>query len=178
MSSPATPASPSSQATLDRVLVRVYLNDHLAGSIGGLRRLRRTAETLGRTPVGPGIARVAAEVDAEHEELKEIIDGLGMPQSLPKQAATWAAERVARLKSNGRVFRHSSMTPLLEIELLRSAVMGKRGLWQTLVDIGPALDVDPARAQELVDQTDRQLRTLDEAHAYVRTRALTERSRL
>ena len=177
MSSPARPG-PTSPGTLDRVLVRVYLNDHLAGSIGGLRRMRRTADSLSRTPVGAGIARVAEEVDAEHEELKAIIDGLGLPQSLPKQAATWAAERVSRLKSNGRLFRHSSMTPLLEVELLRSAVMGKRGLWQTLVDLGPGLDVDPSRAQELLDQTDRQLATLDEAHAYVRTRALQERSRL
>jgi UDP-glucose 4-epimerase len=174
MSYVSPPAAPTDQP-LDRTLLRVYLNDHLGGSVAGLRRMDRTARALARTPVGPGLRRVAMEVEQEHEELRDIVDRLGLPASVPKQVAAWTGERVARLASNGRLVRHSTMTPLLELELLRSAVVGKRGMWLTLTDLAPALGIDAGRMSALIDQSDRQLETLDAAHAYVRVRALSER---
>ena len=158
--------------SLDRGLLRIYLNDHLAGSIAGLHRMRRTARTLARTPVGGDLGAVADEIEGEQEELRAIIAGLGLPESKPKQLATWAGEKVARLKGNGRLGRHSPMTPLLEVELLRSAVMGKRGLWQTLADLAPSIGLDPSRPAVLLAQTERQLGRLDVVHEYVRVRAL------
>lgn len=157
---------------LDRALLRVYLNDHLAGSVAGLDRMRRTAQTLARTPVGGDLDAVADEIEGEQDELRAIIAGLDMPEALLKQVATWAGEKVARLKGNGRFGRHSPMTPLLEVELLRSAVMGKRGLWQTLTDLAPSIGLDASRPARLLAQTDRQLERLDGVHEYVRVRAL------
>lgn len=157
---------------LDRRLLRIYLNDHLAGSVAGLHRMRRTGRTLARTPVGPLLDQVADEVEGEQGELRALVASLDMPESLPKQAATWAGEKVARLKGNGRLGRRAPLTPLLEVELLRSAVTGKRGLWQTLADLGPGVGLDASRTAALVAQTDRQLERLDQVHAYVRVRAL------
>lgn len=160
---------------LDRGLLRIYLNDHLAGSVAGLNRMRRTARTLARTPVGGELDAVADEIEGEQSELRAIIGGLGMPESRPKQVATWAGEKVARLKGNGRFGRHSPMTPLLEVEMLRSAVMGKRGLWQTLSDLAPSIGLDPSRPATLLVQTERQLESLDRVHEHVRVRALRVR---
>lgn len=157
---------------VDRRALAVYLNDHLAGAVAGAERMRRTADVLARTPVGPGIDRVATEVAAEREELRALLGSLGVTQALPKQVATWVGERVARLKADGGRVRRSPMTALLEVEILRSAVMAKRGLWQTLTELAPSLGVDAARCRELWEQTDRQVATLDEVHAYVRGRAL------
>lgn len=168
-------APPAGTGAVDHHLLAVYLNDHLAGAVAGSQRMRRTADTLARTPVGPAMDRVAREVAEEREELRDLLGTLGVTQTLPKQVATWLGEKAARLKANGRVLGRSPMTALLEVELLRSAVMGKRGVWQTLTELGPALGIDAVRTRELWEQTDRQVRTLDEVHAYVRTRALRAR---
>lgn len=162
--------------SLDRGLLQVYLNDHLAGSVAGLHRMRRTARTLARTPVGGDLDAIADEIEGEQAELRAIIAGLDMPESRVKQMATWAGEKVARLKANGRLGRHSPMTPLLEVELLRSAVMGKRGLWQTLADLAPSIGLDASRPSGLLVQTDRQIERLDRVHEHVRVRALRARA--
>ncbi|MBO1753290.1 hypothetical protein J4G33_15890 [Actinotalea sp. BY-33] len=159
-------------ASIDRRLLAVYLNDHLAGSVAGARRLRRTADTLQRSPVAAGLDRVAREVAAEKDELDEMLEAWGVTQALPKQALAWLGERVSRIKAARSQMRSSPTTTLLEVELLRSAVVGKRGLWQTLIDLAPALDVDRSRMVELLEQTDRQVIILDEVHAFVRVRAL------
>jgi hypothetical protein len=160
-------------ATADPHLVGVYLNDHLAGSVAGSHRFRRMAETLHRTPVGAEIAQVADEVAGEREELRQIIQDRHMTtQNFAKQAAAWVGERVARLKASRSAVRRSTMRALLEVELLRSALVGKLGLWQTLEDLAGELDVDPVRMRELREQTVRQIATLDHVHEYVRVRAL------
>lgn len=163
---------PGDSVPVDRQLLGIYLNDHLAGAVAGSGRMRRTADTLARTPVGPALDRVAREVAEERETLRSLIEELGFPQAWPKQVATWVGEHVGRLKLNGRIVRPSPLTALLEVELLRSAVMGKRGLWQTLADEGASAGIDPALARRLLEQTDGQLDALDQAHAYVRSRAL------
>lgn len=159
----------------DRHLLRVYLDDHLAGSAAGARRMRHAAERLARTPVGPDLATVAREVAEEQEELAAVVAGLGMARSPLKELAASAGELVARLKPDGGLGRRSPMTALLETELLRSALTGKRGVWQTLLDLADELGLDGARMAELVARTDRQIATLDRVHAYVRVRALRAR---
>ncbi|MCL3860150.1 hypothetical protein [Actinotalea sp. K2] len=163
-------------ARIDHDLLAVYLNDHLAGASAGVARLRRTADGLSGTPVGPDLDRVAREVEGEREELRGLLADLGVSESRSKQVALWVGERIARLKANGRLTRSSPMTPLLEVELLRSAVMGKRGLWQTLADLSPALGLDGPRVTALLLQTDAQLDTLDQVHSVLRKRSLRERA--
>lgn len=161
---------------VDRGLLGIYLNDHLAGSTAGSRRMGRTARTLQRTPVGPDLARLAQEVTDEREALRGILRRLELSESRTKQAMTWLAETLGRLKLNGRFVRPSPMTPLLEVELLRSAVVGKLGLWQTLLEVAPSLGLDRAELDRLLDQTQSQVRTLDRVHEYVRPRALRLRA--
>lgn len=166
--------SASSQPALDRHLLGVYLNDHLAGAVAGAQRMRRTADALARTPVGADLDRVATEVAQEREEVRVLIEDLGFVQSRPKQAATWLGERATRLIANGRMLRHSPLTDLLEVEILRSAVTGKLGLWQTLRDLAPALGLDPGRFDQLADRSTAQIAALDAVHEYVRVRALRD----
>lgn len=157
----------------DLSLLGVYLNDHLAGSVAGSQRFQRLAETLRRTPVGADIARIAEEVTAEREELRSIIEQLSLrDQNLPKQALAWLGERLARVKAGSGQVAASTTRALLEVELLRSALVGKLGVWQTLEEIGGGLGLDAARMRELRAQTERQQATMDEVHAYVRGRAL------
>lgn len=172
---PDGPGQGASGRGVDRDLLSVYLDDHLAGAVAGARRMRRTADRLRGTPVGPAMDRVAREVAAERDELRELAHGLGLGESRLKEAMTWSAEALSRLKANGRWTRPSPMAPLLEVELLRSAVTGKLGIWQTLHDLAEPLGLDRVHLGELVEQSRRQVETLHEVHAWLRVRALRER---
>lgn len=66
------------------------------------------------------------------------------------------------------------MTLLLETELMRSAVAGKLGGWETLRENAPELHLDAAVYDRLIEAGHRQLATLDEIHEYTRTRALRD----
>lgn len=150
-----------------------YLNDHLAGSVAGAERFARLAEALGPTPVGPAVAGVAAQVAEERDELRGLIEALDLsPQNRVKQVTAWAGEHVARLKASRRSLRHRRTDALLEVELLRSALMGKLGVWQVLEDLGDRLTVDPARMGQLRARTFEQVATMDEVHAAVRSRVV------
>lgn len=172
-----TPTEPSVQPThgTDRHLLRIYLDDHLAGASAGATRMQHAAERLTSTPVGADLQAVADEVAAEKDELRGLLDDLDLPTSPVKEALAAVGERLGALKPNGALRGRSPMTALLEVELLRSAVTGKKGLWQTLLDLSGELGLDGARMAALVAQSDRQIATLDRVHAYVRTRALRDR---
>lgn len=150
-----------------------YLNDHLAGSVAGAERYERLASALAPTPVGPAVARVAEQVAQERDELRSIIEALDLsPQNWVKQATARVGEHVARLKASRRHLRRRRTDALLEVELLRSALVGKLGVWQVLEDLGDRLQVDKARMTELRERTLEQVATMDEVHAHLRSRVL------
>lgn len=157
---------------VDRHKLRVYLDDHLAGAVAGVRRMRSTARRLEGTPAGALLEQVADEVQEEREELEALLDRLDLRRSLVKEVATRLGELGSRVKSDGPLSPKGSMNTLLEVELLRSAVMGKRGLWQTLAEVAEDIGVDRTRAVHLADRSERQVATIDDVHAFVRRRAL------
>lgn len=90
--------------------------------------------------------------------------------------AVRVAERVGRLKPNGRLLRRSPLTDLVEIEGLLGAVSAKATGWQALhaVEAPPwaaAVDLDELAARA-ASQLDR-LRTI---HRAVADRVLAERT--
>lgn len=150
-----------------------YLNDHLAGSVAGAERFARLAATLESTSVGPAVSRIAAEVAEERDELRSIIESLRLsPQNRAKQASAWLGEHVARLKASRRSIRRRRTDAMLEVELLRSALVGKLGVWQVLEDLDGGLGIDVTRMADLRARTLEQVATMDDVHAHVRARVL------
>lgn len=153
-------------------LLGLYLSDHLTGATAGANRAERMAEDFVDTPVYAQLARLAQEIRTERAFLKNLIDDLGLEHKPHRQAAAWAGERIGRLKGNGKVLERSPMTMLLEADLMRSAIHGKLGVWQTLRDHAPALGLDPQVFEDLIEAFLGQEKLLDEVHAYARARAL------
>lgn len=156
---------------VDRDLLGLYLSDHLTGATAGVERIERMAEAYADSPVFAPLSSLAEEIRSERELLRRIIRRLGLAQLPHRQALSWAGERAARLKSNGTLFSRSPMTLVLETELMRSAVVGKRGGWQTLEANAHLLDLDPQIFSELSEKVDVQLSVLDAVHAHARERA-------
>lgn len=163
--------SPGASEIEHRKLLELYLSDHLTGATAGRDRIERMANDFVDTPVFAQIASVSVEIRAERALLKNIIHDLGLAQKPYRQAAAATVERVGRLKGNGRVVRRSPMTLLLETELMRSAVIGKAGVWETLRDNSEMLGLDPEVFSALVEAIDHQVELLSEVHAYARNTA-------
>lgn len=163
--------TPAIAAVVDRDLLGLYLSDHLTGATAGAERIERMAEAYADSPVFARLSSLAEEIRSERELLRRIIRRLGLKQLPHRQALSWAGERAARLKTNGTLFSRSPMTLVLEAELMRSAVVGKRGGWQTLETNADLLGLDPHVFAELSEKVDGQLTVLDAVHAYARERA-------
>ena len=61
---------------------------------------------------------------------------VGADHSNVKISAAWLAEKVRRLKPNGRPFSYTPLTRMLELESLAIGITGKRALWRALEETG------------------------------------------
>ncbi|MBG0851097.1 hypothetical protein I2W78_04300 [Streptomyces spinoverrucosus] len=164
---PPTEAPSSGRAAL----LGIYLNDHLAGATAGTDRARALAGALRGSPSGPTLRTLAQEITEDRASLLAIMDALDIPVRHYKVSLAWAAEKVGRLKSNGRLVGRSPLTSLVELEILRLGVLGKAAAWQTLRLLAESDDrLDARLLDELLERADRQQATLEE----LRRRQTTE----
>lgn len=160
--------------SMDRALFGLYLSDHFTGATAGLERMEMMTGRYRDTPFHAELAEVTEQLRAERELYRDLLDRLDVPVRRHRQAAAWLAEKAGRLKLNGRIVQRSPMSAVLEAELMRSAVLGKIGGWQTLREHAGAIGLDREQFEELIDLADRQIEMLDRFHAYARERAFRE----
>ncbi len=117
---------------IERRLLAIYLSDHLAGATGGVELARRArASNRGAKP-GEALAEICAEIEADRTMLERVMEQLEVKRNRPKVAGAWAAEKLGRLKLNGRLSGYSPLSRLIELELLHIGITGKIQLWQAL----------------------------------------------
>jgi hypothetical protein len=145
-------------------LLAIYLNDHLAGATLGVELARRLQGSNEDDPeFGPALAEVCAEIEADRETLKAAMKQLGVAQSKLKPLAAAFAERLGRLKLNGRLWGYSPLSRLDELELLQIGVVGKRRLWRAL-EHTHASDLPGFELGALAERATEQLRRLEALH--------------
>ena len=152
----------------DRVL-STYLRDHHAAAAGGVSLARRA---LGSShPLAEQIAR-------DRKTLEELMRELRVPPSAMKVGFVRTAEWIGRLKLNGRLFKHSPLSRIVELETLVVGIRGKEALWTALRTAGANLqgiDLDA-----LIESARRQATEIDEqrliAVADVFNRSRTQRA--
>lgn len=114
-------------------LLAIYLNDHLAGATLGVelaRRLRASNKEDAR--FGPQLADLCAEIEADRATLEQTMGQLKIRRDHVKPAGAWVAEKLGRLKLNGRLRGYSPLSRLVELELLYVGIAGKRRMWNAL----------------------------------------------
>ncbi len=113
-------------------LLAIYLQDHFAGSIAGYELARRAAESNQGTPLGEFLARLAEEIEEDRDAMREVMDERGVRADPVKNALGWGAEKLGRLKPNGRLTGYSPLSRVVELEGLHAGISGKLALWQAL----------------------------------------------
>jgi hypothetical protein len=158
-------------------LLPIYLNDHLAAATGGRELARRTAGSNKGTEFGPFLTELAAEVDADREQLLNVMAALDVGRDPLKLGAGWLVEKAGRLKLNGRLLSYSPLSRVVELEALAAGVRGKLGLWRTLAATAPD---DPRLAEfdfvHLIERAEEQLTGIDAQHARAVEAMLAEAS--
>jgi hypothetical protein len=112
--------------------LRIYLNDHAAGALAALELARRCRSSNERTPLGMYLASLIEEIEADRRVLDQVMERVGARRDPLKQAAGWLAEKLGRLKLNGRIFGYSDLSRLEELEGLCLGIEGKAALWRSL----------------------------------------------
>jgi hypothetical protein len=89
----------------------IYLNDHLAGSVGALELLDHLIKTYKENPLEQFFKDLRSEIDADQDTLQDLIEKLGM-----KESADWSSifesSRNARQRKPSHLgsYCHSSPT--------------------------------------------------------------------
>jgi hypothetical protein len=158
-------------ADSDRLLA-IYLNDHLAGAALGVELARRLrSSNRGDSEMGEPLARICAEIEADRETLTRLMDRLNVGRNPVKPVLAMAAERLGRLKLNGRLRGYSPLSRVLELEVLAAGIGGKMQLWNALEQsFGESLDGFDFHA--LAERADRQGQQVEELHLAAAQRAL------
>ena len=149
----------------------VYLNDHLAGSTAIVELVRRASREHEGTELGGFLTRLGADISRDRQALRRVMDAAGARPDRLKILAARAAEKVGRLKLNGRLTGRSPLSPFVELEAVEVGVYGKLLLWQVLRDRRPpgagAVDLDELirRAQHQLDEVERHRRDAADALA-------------
>lgn len=153
-------------------LLAIYLNDHLAGATAGVEMARRLrASNEDDNEFGPPLSEICAEVEADRETLKAVMDRLDVGQSKVNPMAAVLAERLGRLKLNGRIRGYSPLSRLDELELLQVGVLGKRRLWRAL-ERTHGDDLAEFELGALAERATAQLRRLEALHLKAASLAL------
>jgi hypothetical protein len=134
----------------------VYLNDHLAGSNVAVELVRRASRAHAGTDLGTFLSSLAAEIETDRRELRQIMASVGARPHRVKLAGAWLGEKVRRLKFNGRLLRPSPLTPFIELETLAIGIHGKFLLWGALIACAAELGLSATRLEELSARADRQ----------------------
>jgi hypothetical protein len=150
--------------------LEIYLQDHYAGSTGGLELAKRAAKENAGTEFGGPLTRLAGEIDDDRDALKRIMARLEVSAAPVKATLAWAAEKAGRVKPNGQLRGYSPLGRVVEVEALISGVTGKLSLWRALGQLAPGEPrLDAAQLADLAGRAEDQLARLHE----LRDRAAT-----
>lgn len=143
--------------------LRIYLQDHLAGSTAGLELARRTSKESQAGEYGPPLAKIVDEIESDRRQLQAIMDALGFGGDRLKNLAAWTLEKAGRLKLNGELTQYSPLSRVVELEGLLTGITAKRGLWVALLELAPGEPrLDAELLTRLRDRAEEQRATVEE----------------
>lgn len=152
------PHEPLRATTLDGRLLAIYLRDHHALLIA-LQQLAHRMSAPSRAEEHRAFAaEIALLTDDDRACLEAFLTRLDSAPSRTRQSALWTAEKLGRLKLNGRVLRRSPLSAVTELEGCRLLLESDRDLWAGLAH----LSIAPSDAAERARRAERMLETADD----------------
>lgn len=113
----------------------IYLHDHLGAANFALELLAKWHRADELSIFASWAGQLHAEIDADRQVLREIIERSGQPAHSAKEALGWISEKISRYKLS---HRHPLEFARFEgLEVLALGILGKLSLWETLELLAP-----------------------------------------
>jgi hypothetical protein len=112
--------------------MEVYLNDHLAGAMFGSDLARQIESQSDETELGTRMGEIAMQIEEDQESLTDLMQRMGVSKNPVKQATTWVAEKLSRVKLTGVTSGEDGLGLFMALETLSLGVEGKASLWRML----------------------------------------------
>jgi len=143
-------------------LLHTYLNDHLAGSVAALELIGHLTKKFPGTELENFLANLYAEIAADQQVLRDLLDAFEKSESAIRKAGAWVAEKFGRAKFGIGKYDVSGVGLLEALEGLTLGISGKQLLWRALAVAsevwaplrGPDYGELERRATEQRDKTD------------------------
>jgi SAM-dependent methyltransferase len=116
-------------------LLAIYVEDHLALSLGGIRLARRAAAENRGNDYGAFLAALVPQLEEDRATLRDVGRVLGRGASVLKDAAAALGELAGRLKPNGRLLSYSPLSRVWELEALLAGTESRRLLWRRIAEV-------------------------------------------
>src|SRR5205085_912275 len=108
------------------------------------------------------LERLAVEVEEDRQSLLAIMRALDVGVDQLKVVGGWGAEKLGRLKLNGRLLGYSPLSRVVELEALGLGISGKLALWRALDDLKPQQpELGRFDLQKLIERGERQLHEVE-----------------
>jgi hypothetical protein len=160
---------------MDRKLLGIYLNDHLAGSVVGGNLARRIARQNEGNEYGRKVAEIARDLDEDQATLRELMERAGVRQKQLRLVMARITELAARLKRNGQLIGYSPLSRVLELEGLTMGITGKLELWRSLEAVEDGADLGGIDFASLAARAEDQRERVEELRVNAAQEALSGR---
>jgi hypothetical protein len=118
----------------DDKMLRIYLNDHLAGLVAGIELARRNESRNRNSALGSYVAELLPELLEQKAAITQVLAKLGGRVARLKAGFGWFAEKLGRLKLNGRLTQYSHLSRLEEIEGMCLEAAWRELMWESLAE--------------------------------------------
>lgn len=148
---------------LGKDYLKIYLEDHYAGSTVGVELARRIADQNKGTAYGDVVAQLAQEIEEDREALRQIMTSVEVDPNRIKIAGAWLGEKAGRLKLNGHLISYSPQSRVIELEGLELGVTGKLLLWCALKNVADLVsELNVVQMDQLIVRAEDQRQRLEE----------------
>ena len=149
----------------------IYMDDHYAMLSGELELAQRVASENEQNDLGPFLKDYQKELTSQSNLLQALLATQGQSPSMTKQALTWVAEKIGRLKQNDGWNEYTNLARVLELEVLISAAQARLLMWKTLNRVMTDKDADKEKLDQAKRTAEKQLRALKKFHRQAQQKA-------
>lgn len=155
----------------------IYLRDQLALGVLWRELAQRSARHNRGSDLGRALDGVATGIAEDVDTFTDIMRRLDVAPNRLKTGAAVVAERLGRLKLNGRLWGYSPLSRFLELDALVMGIEGKKTLWTTLgTDAGLGARFPDVDFDQLVRRAGAQREALDPFHDAVAAEVFRSRA--